>query len=258
MKEYNEWFRKRLDISLKDDLSFDRLEKILEKTASAFPFENLCIIQNEVRPVTKENLMDKILLKKEGGLCYELNPLLYFFLQDNGFHVHLIRADVFNPATQTFSNLGDTHIAILLRHGEEMYLVDTGFGGNLPLKPVPLNGQVVSSRNGEFQIQPMDGEEGRYVLKMKVRDRDEALRIGYSFHPSSRLEDLSQLSEIQDIIYKHENSFFNKAPLITRLTKDGHMTLTNNSFTEWKDGKCHKEEIDVNRFKELAATHFGL
>jgi arylamine N-acetyltransferase len=38
-----------------------------------------------------------------------------------------------------------THVASLLQYDGQMYLVDTGFGGNLPLKPVPLNGETTSS-----------------------------------------------------------------------------------------------------------------
>lgn len=48
--------------------------------------------------------------------------------------------------------IGRTHVTILLKHEGQIYLIDTGFGGNLPLKPVPLNGETVISQNGEFRI----------------------------------------------------------------------------------------------------------
>ena len=41
---------------------------------------------------------------------------------------------------------------ILLSHNEQIYLIDTGFGVNLPLQPVPLSGQIARSANGEFRI----------------------------------------------------------------------------------------------------------
>ncbi|WP_267897279.1 hypothetical protein [Peribacillus saganii] len=36
-------------------------------------------------------------------------------------------------------------------------------------------------------------------------------------------------------------SAFNKKPLLTKLTDLGNFTLTDTSFTEWKDGKVEKE-----------------
>src|SRR5699024_3987144 len=145
MSAFNRLFRKRIGIPQDKNLTFDDLELILEKTAFSFPFENLCIITDQIKPVTKENLMNKLLVNHEGGLRYELNPLLYFFLLENGFHVHLIRANVFNSQSNSFSSLGKTHVAILLNHEKQTYVIETGFGGNLPLKPVPLTGQLVTS-----------------------------------------------------------------------------------------------------------------
>ncbi|HAQ06904.1 MAG TPA: arylamine N-acetyltransferase, partial [Bacillus bacterium] len=57
---------------------------------------------------------------------------------------------------------------------------------------------------------------------------------------------------------EHTQSPFNKKPLLTRITTDGSMILTETSFTQWKDGEMTKEEIDSERFKELAREHFGV
>jgi len=254
MKEFQNLFRKRLGISANLTIKFDMLDDILEKTATTFPFENLCIMSNRTRSITKESLMEKVLVKKEGGLCYELNPLLYFFLLDNEFDVKLIRGNVFNQTTNSWSNLGGTHIAILLQHKGQTYLVDTGFGGNLPLKPVPLEGQITTSRNGDFRVKTLNGD---YILEMKLKDRDVDWKIGYAFDPHHPVEDMKELNEIQRMIRDHEKSNFNKTPLITQLTRDGHLTLTHVSFTQWKDGQSHKEQIDHEKFKELAQEHFG-
>jgi arylamine N-acetyltransferase len=44
--------------------------------------------------------------KNEGGLCFQLNPLLYFFLVENGFHAVLVRGVVYNNATKEWPNTG--------------------------------------------------------------------------------------------------------------------------------------------------------
>jgi N-hydroxyarylamine O-acetyltransferase len=43
-------------------------------------------------------------------------------------------------------------VTILIYHGDETYLIDTGFGSNLPLKPVPLSGETTVSNNGELEL----------------------------------------------------------------------------------------------------------
>ncbi|MDQ0221239.1 arylamine N-acetyltransferase family protein [Peribacillus cavernae] len=152
MSTLNTLFRERIGIPVHEKITFDSLGPILEKTAKTFPFENLCIIGCNTGAITKENLMNKMLVRNEGGLCYELNSLLYFFLAESGFDVSLCRGVTYNNETQDWTAIGRTHVTILLKHMENTYLIDTGFGGNLPLVPVPLTGETVTSNNGEFRI----------------------------------------------------------------------------------------------------------
>lgn len=257
MSKLNALFRKRIGILENENITFETLDNVLEKTAKNIPFGNLCIMENKTSDITKENLIIKILLKKEGGLCYELNSIFYFFLIENAFNAVLARGVVYDKATQEYQTLGRTHVTILVTHEEQTYLIDTGFGGNLPLTPVPLTGENVTSNNGEFRIKKVNSEHGDYVLEMKLKHKDTDWRTGYAFDSKKPITDVSEFNEIQTIIAKHQESSFNKNPLITRLTNGGNVTLTNTSFTQWVDGIVAKEQIDNARFKELLKQHFG-
>ncbi|MEJ8547575.1 arylamine N-acetyltransferase family protein [Brevibacillus borstelensis] len=258
MSKLNAFFRKRIGIPADEQITFERLEIVLEKTAKSIPFENLCIIENKTSEITKENLVNKMLVKKEGGLCYELNSILYYFLIENGFDAVLARGVVYNNETQVYQTIGRTHVTILVVHEEQTYLMDTGFGGNLPLKPVPLTGETVTSDNGEFRVKKVDSEHGDYILEMKLKYKDTAWRIGYAFDSRKPITDVSECNEIQSIIAEHPESPFNKSPLITRMTSSGNMTLTDATFTQWVDGVVTKEKVDDARFKELLKAQFGL
>lgn len=258
MSELNALFRKRIGIPENETITFEALDNVLEKTAKKIPFENFCIIENKINDINKENLINKILINKEGGLCYELNSTFYFFLIENGFNAVLARGVVYENATQEYLTLGRTHVTILITYEEQKYLIDTGFGGNLPLKPVPLTGETVTSTNGEFRIKKVNSEHGDYVLEMKLKHKDKAWRIGYAFDSKKPIKDVSEFNEIQTIIAEHQESPFNKNPLITRLTTGGNITLTNTSFTQWIDGIATKENIDNVKFKQLLKQHFGM
>jgi N-hydroxyarylamine O-acetyltransferase len=258
MRELQTWFRERIGMPENEPITFETLDRLLDKTAKVIPFENLCVIEKRTSEITREAVMDKILHRKEGGLCYELNALLYFFLRENGFDAALARGVVYKTEAGAYIPIGRTHVTMLLTHEDKTYLLDTGFGSNLPLKPVPLTGETVFSANGEFRIQKEASEHGDYVLQMKLKHKDTEWRIGYAFDSKRMVTGTCELNEVQTIILEHEQSPFNKNPLLTQLTDRGNVTLTNTSFTQWIDGVMTKEAVDAERYKELAKLHFGI
>lgn len=258
MTDINTLFRKRIGFPEGEILTFEKLDKVLEKTAKCIPFENICIINKNASDISKESLVTKILDRNEGGVCYELNPILSLFLQENGFDVSLVRGAVYDHSSQNWTPTGLTHVTIILHHNNQTYVVDTGFGGNLPLKPVPLSGETVYSENGEFRIKKLDNKYGNYGFEMKLKYKDSDWKLGYAFDTENIIQDLPELNEIKQIISESEHSPFNKAPLLTKISDGGTVTLTGSSLTIWKDGKMHKEEIEETQFTDLAKTHFGV
>jgi N-hydroxyarylamine O-acetyltransferase len=252
-------FRSRIGFP-EGTLTFDDLPALLTATSLVLPFENLAVIEGREFPVTRRNLIAKLLLNQEGGLCYELNPLLYFFLLDNGFDVSMVRGIVYDAEARTFVATGHTHVTLLLQHQGNTYLVDTGFGGFLPLCPVPLDGNAVISRNGEFRISPAIGKNavhGDFVFELKQRYRDDDWRIGFVFDSRQPIT-TAECEEIRQIIAKHPASIFNRRPLVTKLTERGSVTLTDKSLTIMEEGRLLKQPVNPERFADLLTLHFGL
>ncbi|MVO98049.1 arylamine N-acetyltransferase [Paenibacillus lutrae] len=256
MSELNTRFRQRIGFPAHEPISFASLTNILELMPRNIPFENLSIMENRTREITKDNLMNKIFVQQEGGLCYELNTILYFFLIDQGFDAVLTRAIVYNHDTHSYAPFGRTHATILLTHNEQTYLVDTGFGGNLPLKPVPLNGEMITSMNGDFRTKRVNSEYGDFIFEMKLRYKDSDWKVGYAFHSGLPIADVSELNSVQTIIAQHPESPFNTHPLITKQTERGSVTLSDTSLTIREHGDVTKEKIDSVRFRELLKQHF--
>ncbi len=260
MCDVNARFRAR--IGLDDDerrLTFKQLSGVLERIALTIPFENLAIIDSRHAPISKEQLADKVLRRGEGGLCYELNTLLYYWLLENGWDSVLVSGVVYNHDRQQYSSAGRTHVTILVRHEGQTYLVDTGFGSNLPLRPVPLSGEVVSSWNGEFRIVPVESELGNYRLEMKLQHKHADWMIGYIFDTERTIPDDTELNAIQRIIAEHDDSPFNKTRLTSKVTERGTITLTQESFTEWADGVMTKTAVDNDiQYRKLLEDRFGV
>jgi N-hydroxyarylamine O-acetyltransferase len=258
MKDLNHKFRERINFPIDTPITLENIDDLLEKTASSLPFENICTLSGETNALSNDYLFDKIIQRGEGGLCYDLNGILYLFLKENGLDVQLVRGSVYVPDLGDFSPTGRTHAAILLNDDGKRYLVDTGFGGNLPLRPVPMDGSVIHSLNGEFRVKKKDSEFGDYFLEMKLKHKDPDWRIGYAFDSREPVENISDLSEMKNIITEHPQSPFNKKRLLTRVTPEGSMVLTETSFTHWTEAGVQKEEIDSERFKALAKEFYNI
>jgi N-hydroxyarylamine O-acetyltransferase len=100
----------------------------------AVPFENLDVQLR--RPLTLDvtAMYDKIVTRRRGGWCYELNGLMGWALTEIGFDVVRLGAGVMRERDGDFV-LGN-HLCLMVRL-DQPYLVDVGFGGSL-LEPLPL------------------------------------------------------------------------------------------------------------------------
>ena len=90
-----------------------------------------------IKNISKNNLIEKLLIQKRGGLCYELNSLLYYFLMDCGFQVYKVAGTVYDLYDNKWKP-DDGHVIIILHHNNKDYVIDAGFASHLPLHPVLL------------------------------------------------------------------------------------------------------------------------
>ena len=59
------------------------LEKIMELHLCSIPFENLEVFdEGRIPSLRSEDIYEKIIVRKRGGYCFELNKLFYEFLKD--------------------------------------------------------------------------------------------------------------------------------------------------------------------------------
>ncbi|PAD34184.1 arylamine N-acetyltransferase family protein [Terribacillus saccharophilus] len=253
MQTFKTLFQQR--INMDGEVTFETLPMLLQHFAQAIPFENLRIINNNKSLLSKEGLQKKILIRKEGGVCYELNTLLYYYLEEIGFDVTLVSACIYDQKSNDWSTTGNTHVTILLKQNEEQYIVDAGFGANIPLTPLPLTGEVMTTANGHFRIKPTgDG----YTLDLKLEGRDDDWRVGYYFSEDNRITDMTELEQMQQIIETHPASPFNKSPFLTRRTTDGHVVLTPASLTVFSAGEPVKRTLDEKEYVELLQGMFRI
>ncbi len=218
------------------------LQELQRRHLQTTPFENLSIHLGEPISLAVGDLFDKIVTRRRGGFCYELNGLFASLLTALGFEVAMLGGGVHGPR-----GLGPPfdHMALLVNG----WLVDVGFGRHsaYPLRLDP----GVDQRDpcGVFTVKTMPGGD------------IEVLRDGA---PQYRLE--SRPRALPDFVptcwwqQTRPGSHFRKAPVCSRLTTTfGLITLAGRTLIS-SEG-TERTETGIGDDEELLAAyrdHFGI
>jgi N-hydroxyarylamine O-acetyltransferase len=108
------------------------------------PYENLDVQFG--RPLTRDPApaFDKIVRRRRGGWCYEMNGLLAWALEQIGFQVHRLAGAVMREGAGAIGN----HLVLIAYVDGEPWLCDAGFGDGL-IEAAPLREGAFA--NGFYQ-----------------------------------------------------------------------------------------------------------
>jgi len=101
----------------------------------AVPFETISIARGEPIQLDPAWLFDKIVVRRRGGFCYELNGLFAELLDSLGFAVTRLAGRVYNQRGEL--GIPFDHLALLVKTAERSWLADVGFGDSF-LEPLPF------------------------------------------------------------------------------------------------------------------------
>jgi N-hydroxyarylamine O-acetyltransferase len=210
------------------------------------PFENLSIHLGEPILLDPRALVDKVVQRRRGGFCYELNGAFATLLAALGFRVTLLAARVFG--TQALGPPFD-HLALrvdLVRSGS--WLVDVGFGrhSHYPLRLESRTDQA--DPGGTFRL--ADTADGDLDV---IRDDQPQYRV--EGRPRS-------LADFEPTCWWHQTSprsHFTHGPVCSRLTQTGRVTLSDRTLVQ-TTGDRRQERTLTDDAEVLAAyrSWFGI
>ncbi|RSN23216.1 acetyltransferase [Amycolatopsis sp. WAC 04169] len=140
------------------------LRTLQERHLAMVPFENLSIHLGEPIVLDSGALSGKIVRRRRGGFCYELNGLFAALLEQLGFDVTLQAAKVFRPDGTLGPPFDHAVVRVEL---DEPWLADVGFGrfSRFPLRLSATEAQA--DPDGEFLM--LDAPHGDIDVLMDGR-----------------------------------------------------------------------------------------
>ena len=142
----------------------------------AIPFENFDILLGRGISLDPEDVFNKLVHKKRGGYCFELNGLFLQALLALGFKARALLARVHVSGTPS----GRGHQLELISIDGRDWLADVGFGGNSPRMSIPLeldrhitmDGQTIRLTDGGLfgtMFQALEDGEWKDLYSQGVR-----------------------------------------------------------------------------------------
>jgi len=211
------------------------------------PFENLSIHLSEPISLVEGDLTDKIVLRRRGGFCYELNGAFALLLEALGFRVRRVAARVFGGG-----ELGPPfdHLALVVStaDGGGPWLADVGFGSH---STFPL---LFENRRDQ------DDPAGRFLLVDADSGDVDVLKDG---EPQYRLERRARL--LEDFVptcwwqQTSPQSHFTQGVICSLPTADGRVSLSGRTLIETADGVRSEQQLGADE-SVLAAyrEYFGI
>jgi N-hydroxyarylamine O-acetyltransferase len=213
------------------------------------PFENLSIHVGEPIVLDNDALFDKIVTRRRGGFCYELNGLFAWLLRDLGFDVTMLAAEVMNAQGQ-YGEPFD-HMALVVRL-DEPWLVDVGFGESFvePLRLVVGTPQEQYGRS--YQI-----EEWETRLLVRQRDPGSDWRTMYRF--DLRPFEFPDYAGMCRYHQTSPDSPFTQRHLCTLATPGGRVTLAGWRLITTAGGRREERGLlDEKECARVLAETFGI
>lgn len=248
-----------LDPATVDGADAATLTRLQRAHVGAVPFENLSIVGDPHGPALGDgvslslpDLYEKIVERRRGGLCFELNGAFAWLLEELGADVRRVAGRVYTGPT---GELGphESHLTLLVTL-DHRYVVDVGFG-DVVRCPLPMDGTVRETVDGDWRVVPSDRADAPHEVQFRPPEGDR-WSPRYVFGETPR--DLSSFEDARAYHVSDPEAPFTGDPVVTRATDRGRITLSRRSLTRTEGGEKRKQSVAPEEWAVVLAREFGV
>jgi len=193
-------------------------------------------------------LFEKIVSRRRGGFCYELNGLFAGLLRTLGFKVTLLAAEVANAKGEF--GLPFDHMALMVTL-EDRWLADVGFGDSFR-EPIRLDerGPQVQG-NDAFRIE----EAGQRLILSRRKDGGWQPLYRFDLEP----HELPDYAEMCQYHQTSPESHFTQKRICSLATANGRVSLSDlRLITTDQQNREERELVDETEYAEMLHQRFGI
>ena len=231
--------------------SVDTLRGLHKAHMLTVPFENLDIHLGRPIVLDDDVFFKKIVGRRRGGFCYELNGLFAALLREVGFDVTMLSAGVAGPNSRFGPDFDHMALRVAL---EEEWLADVGFGDSF-IEPIRLKPSIVSEDStGAYRVDA----NGDHNLMSRRGDEGEA-----SWTPQYRFtlapRELQQYREMCFYQQTSPESHFTRQRICSLATDTGRITLSDLKLITTTSGVRDERMLaGEDEFNSVLGDHFGI
>ncbi len=241
----------RIGLQKPPSVTLEGLKKLHRCHLFKIPFENLDIELGNKIVLDLERLEHKIINKKRGGFCYELNGLFSQLLRQLGFKVKTIAARVYGKDRKP--GLEFAHMALLVSLNKEQWLADVGFGRSF-LEPLAFKINILQTDpTGRYKI--LKTGDSKYVLLWE--DNNKQTVAQYIF--SSKEQKLQDFKEMCHYHQTSSKSNFTQGRICSLATAKGRITLSKDSLIKTVDDIESIQLLkNASEVSQILKSHFDI
>ncbi len=227
----------------------ETLRALQEAHLLAVPFENLSVHNGQHIILKEEVLFDKVVSRRRGGFCYELNGLFAGLLRALGFEVDMLSARVANAAGEFGPDFDHMTLMVQL---DQRWLADVGFGDSFrePLLIDTPEEQVRKDR--AYKILP---ENERRILWQRGDGDEWKAQYSFTLQPFT-------FPDYAEMCHYHQTSpqsHFTQKRVCTRATPQGRITLSELRLINTESGERIEQTLqDEQEYAKVLRQHFGI
>jgi N-hydroxyarylamine O-acetyltransferase len=244
-------YLERIGLTERPKADEEGLKRAHAAQAFSIPFENLDIHLGRIISLRDEDLAAKLIYRKRGGYCFELNGIFCLALKAMGFNVRPVLARVLYGRRVPGAR---THEVLIVTIAGRKWLADVGFGGPGVRLPLPITPDQIEEQCGERYRLQQDPMLGRILRK---ESRNAVLDL-YSFDERELTMDMD-IDMANHFTATWPDSIFRLHRMCALPKPWGRVTLEDMQLTIHRDGQSTSRILPPGpSYMDAIAQNFGI
>lgn len=238
----------RIGVNTPIRTDLETLRTLHRAHVETIPFEDLDVLFGTPTTRAPDHAFGKLVTRKRGGWCYEMNGLFAWALEEIGFSVRRLAGGV----AREF--MGDdavgNHLMLIVELDGALCLADVGFGDGL-VEPVPLKAGPFVNAAMSCELIELGGGWWRY------RNDPRGSAPSYDFHLD--MADEALLEARCQWLQTSAQSPFAQNAVVQRWSGDEHLCLRGRVMQRTTSSRKHRELVSTAEdYVRLLRDEFGL